>query len=92
MKSSSNWSCFLWKALVGVFPPPVSFLAAFVLVALVIRFSSTEKAHPFLVPVYGIMVLAFIALYQIELGGIAQDVVDSLNNYEPLKIILDPAL
>ena len=42
-------------------------------------FSSTEKAHPFLVPVYGIMVLAFIALYQIELGGIAKDVVDSLN-------------
>lgn len=73
------WACFLWKALVGVFPPPVSFLVAIVLVAVVIRFSSAEKAHPFLVPVYGIMVLAFIALYQIELGGIAQDVVDSLN-------------
>lgn len=73
------WACFLWKALVGVFPPPVNMLVAIFGVAVALRFSSTEKVHPFLVPVYGCLVVAFIALYQIQLGGIAQDVVDSLN-------------
>lgn len=76
------WTCFLWKTLVGVFPPPVPFLAAFVLVTVVARFSSTGKVHPFVVSLYGIMILMFIALYQIELGGIAQDVVNSLEQQQ----------
>lgn len=76
------WSCFLWKTLVGVFPPPVPFLAAFVLVAVGARFTTTGKAHPFVVSLYGIMILVFIALYQIELGGIAQDIVNSLDQQQ----------
>jgi len=72
------WAIFLWPILVGAFAPAWPIFMGMFFLALVLRFSTPNRAHAFLVPVYCVAILVFIALYQLELGGPARQLMESV--------------
>ncbi len=72
------WGMFLWPVLVGKFAPTAPVLGAYCLCAVVLSFSRSPKAHAILVPAYCLLMVAFIAFFALELGGVAKSVVEGL--------------
>lgn len=71
------WGIFLWPTLVGVFAPAIPIFFVQFFVALVLRFTSVVRAHQVLVPAYCLLIVGFILMFQIRLGGAAQQVIES---------------
>lgn len=72
------WAIFLWPTLVGVFAPAWPIFAVQLSLALALRSISTRRAHEILVSVYCFVILLFIAMYQIRLGGTAEAVMERI--------------
>lgn len=72
------WAIFLWPTLVGVFAPawPIFLLQLFL--AVMLRSIVIPRAHEILAPTYCAIILIFIAMFQIRLGGVAATIMESV--------------
>ena len=72
------WAIFLWPVLTGVFGPTVLVLSVFLAISVTLR--STD--HPTLHAVGALgnwtLLIAFVALYAMQLGGIGESISNSL--------------
>ncbi|MGI9330768.1 MAG: hypothetical protein ACR2QB_08600 [Gammaproteobacteria bacterium] len=65
------WAVFLWPVLTGKFAPTAPMLFCIGSLALVLRFSKSERLHSILVPIYCFAIVSFIGLFQLRLGSVA---------------------
>lgn len=72
------WAIFLWPVLVGKFAPTAPVLGAYCVCAVALRFTRSATAHAILVPVYCLLMVAFVAFFAMDLGGVGKTVVGGL--------------
>jgi len=63
------WAIFSSPIMHGFFAPTLPLLAAFLASALVLRFSANQKVHAVVAVVNLLLLVSFIALYFMQLGG-----------------------
>ena len=63
------WALLLWPVLIGIVPPTAPYHVAFVLMAIVLRFSTRPAVHGTLAVLNWIALIALISGYAMELGG-----------------------
>ena len=66
-----SWAIFVGPVLRGFLAPTVPLLALFLAMAVVLRATENHKAHSIVVVLNWLLVVVYVALYAMQLGGIA---------------------
>lgn len=66
------WAIFVWPVLKGVFAPTAPVLASYVGIAVVLRLTGDPTLHAALVIATWVLLVIFIALFGMRLGGVAE--------------------
>ena len=72
------WAIFLWPVLSGVFPPTSQVFTGFLAISVTLRFTDHPKVHVAGALVSWALLIAFVALYAMQLGGIGQSISNGL--------------
>ncbi len=67
------WVIFLWPVMRGVVEETTPFIGAFLIMAVVQRISSSPKVQGTIAILNWVLLLVFISLYSMQLGGVARD-------------------
>ncbi len=70
------WAIFLWPAFGYSFAPTVPLISLFLLVSLVLRFTRIHKVHAVLVVGNLVFYAMFVALYAMNLGAVARQMIE----------------
>lgn len=65
------WALLIWPVFRGILAPTYPVLTALLAVAVVLRISDKPGVHAFLVPVNLVLVLVYVLVYGMQLGGVA---------------------
>ncbi len=66
------WAILAWPVLRGVFSPTTPIFALCLVMAVTLRFTANPKVHAVLAVMNWILLVAFVALFGIQLGGVAR--------------------
>jgi hypothetical protein len=66
------WAIFVWPVLRGIFSPTTPILTLYLATAVILRFTDNPKVHAVLVVMSWILLVAFVALFGMQLGGVAR--------------------
>ncbi len=72
------WAIFLWPVLSGVFPPTAPVVTAFLAISVTLRFTDHPKVHAAGALGSWALLVGFVALYAMQLGGIGQSISNGL--------------
>lgn len=72
------WVIMLWPILAGVFSPGLPLFTVFLAIAVALRATAWHQLHAVLVPLQAALLVAFIALFAMELGGIGRTITERL--------------
>jgi hypothetical protein len=72
------WAIFLWPVLTGVFGPTVLVLSVFLAISVTLRFTDHPKVHAAGALGNWALLVSFVALYAMQLGGIGQSISNGL--------------
>jgi len=65
------WSMFIWPVFAYPFAPTWKFIACWMTIMTILRFNKNERAHQLLVSAVWLVMFLFIAIYAMQLGGVA---------------------
>ncbi len=66
------WAIFVWPVLRGFFLPTAPIIALHLTMAVILRFTANPRVHAVLVVMNWILLVAFVALFGMQLGGVAR--------------------
>jgi len=66
------WLILVWPVFKGVVAPTTWLFSILLAIAVVLRFSDDSRVHAVLVPANGLVLVAYIILFGMQLGGVAQ--------------------
>jgi hypothetical protein len=66
------WGIFSWPVIKGVIEPTVSIVGANLCIAVILRFTDNPKAHAALVIAVWALLIVFIAMFGMQLGGVGE--------------------
>ncbi len=72
------WAILLWPVLSGVFPPTSQVFTVFLAISVTLRFTDHPKVHVAGALANWALLIAFVALYAMQLGGIGQSISSSV--------------
>ena len=72
------WAIFLWPVLSGVFPPTAPVITIFLAISVTLRFTDHPTLHALGALGNWTLLIAFVALYAMQLGGIGQSISSGL--------------
>jgi len=72
------WAILLWPVLSGVFPPTSQVFTVFLAISVTLRFTDHPKVHVAGALGSWALLIAFVALYAMQLGGIGQSISNGL--------------
>lgn len=66
------WAVFSWPVVKGMIAPTLPILAAYLGIAVILRFTDNPKAHAALVIAVWLLLIVFIAMFGMRLGGVGE--------------------
>ncbi len=72
------WAIFLWPVLSGVFAPTAPVITVFLAISVTLRFTDHPKVHAAGALGSWALLVVFVALYAMQLGGIGQSISNGL--------------
>ncbi len=66
------WAIFVWPVLLGRFAPTAPIFALGLVMAVILRFSANPIVHAVLVLMNWVLIIAFLTLFGMELGGVTR--------------------
>ena len=72
------WAIFLWPVLSGVFAPTILILSVFLAISVTLRFTDHPKVHAAGALGSWALLVGFVALYAMQLGGVGQSISNGL--------------
>jgi len=66
------WGIFSWPVIKGAFAPSAPILAAYLGIAVILRFTDNPRVHAMLVLAVWLLLIVFIAMFGMRLGGLSE--------------------